>query len=154
MLPLSYTRYTIQVVTPLTQLTKSHDTVLLARPTFINSSATHNLSRRPFSPKNQRRLLPCLLYKSFFRGLQEGSIRKKNLETLPTPTTRKMACISLVENSACWRRHCRCSCFVLSCWLSSQTGLIQRVSCWCCRAAIGPYLLTFSKLFVQVIAVI
>ena len=32
MLPLSYTRYTIQVVTPLTQLTKSHDTVLLARP--------------------------------------------------------------------------------------------------------------------------
>ena len=68
MLPLSYTRYKIQLKTPLTQLIKSHDTV--AQPTFINSSSTHNLSRRPFSPKNQRRLLSCLLYKSFFYGYE------------------------------------------------------------------------------------
>ena len=61
----------ITVVTPLTHSTKSHDTVLLARPTFINSSATHNLSRRPFSPKNQRRLFPCLLLKSFFYMYRE-----------------------------------------------------------------------------------
>ena len=46
----------------------STDTVLLARPGPPLSSATHNLSRRPFAPKNQRRLLPCLLYKSFFNG--------------------------------------------------------------------------------------
>ena len=39
-----------------------------ARITIINSSATHNLSGRPFSPKNQRRLLPCFLYKSVFFG--------------------------------------------------------------------------------------
>ena len=32
MLPLSYTRYTISRVTPLSQLIKSHDTVLLVRP--------------------------------------------------------------------------------------------------------------------------
>ena len=43
-------------------------TVLLARPTYINSSATHNLNGWPFSPKNQRLLLSCFLYKSFFYG--------------------------------------------------------------------------------------
>ena len=64
----------ITVVTPLTHSTKSHDTVLLARPTFINSSATHNLSRRSFSPKSQRRLLPCLLYKSFFYVLNKTTL--------------------------------------------------------------------------------
>ena len=36
--------------------------------TIIHSSATHNLTGRPFSPKNQRRLLPCFLYKSVFFG--------------------------------------------------------------------------------------
>ena len=64
---------TIMVVTPLIGycLMKTHVTVLLARPTFINLSATHNLSGRPFSPQNKRRLLPCILYKSFFYGLLE-----------------------------------------------------------------------------------
>ena len=37
--------------------------------TIIHSSATHNLTGRPFSPKNQRRLLPCFLYKSFFYSM-------------------------------------------------------------------------------------
>ena len=56
-------------VTPLTQLIKTHVTVLLARPTFIHSSATHNLSGRPFSPKNQQRLLPCFLNYKCFQSL-------------------------------------------------------------------------------------
>ena len=56
-------------VTPLTQLIKTHVTVLLARPTFIHSSATHNLSGRPFSPQKSTTLLPCFLYKSFFYEL-------------------------------------------------------------------------------------
>ena len=74
MLPLSYKRQHIIVITPLTQLMKTHVIALLARPTFINSSATHNLSGWPFSSKNQRRLLPCFLYKSFFCGCDNTPI--------------------------------------------------------------------------------
>ena len=61
---------TILLVTPVSQLKKTHVTVLMARPTFINLSATHNLIGRSFSPKNQRRLLPCFPYKSFFYELE------------------------------------------------------------------------------------
>ena len=64
----------LYVITPLTQLMKTHVTALLSRPTFINSSATHNLSGWPFSSKNQRRLLPCFLYKSFFCGCDNTPI--------------------------------------------------------------------------------
>ena len=74
MLPLSYTRQHIIVITPLTQLMKTHVIALLAWPTFINSSARHNLSGWPFSSKNQRRLLPCFLYKSFFCGCDNTPI--------------------------------------------------------------------------------
>ena len=68
MLPLRYTRQYNNGSNTTYCLMKTHVTVLLARPTFINLSATHNLSGRPFSLKNQQQLLPCFLYKSFFYG--------------------------------------------------------------------------------------